>query len=331
MSDMVRVQNLSRSFQTKDGPLQALDDVTFTVRQGQTLGIVGESGCGKTTLARLIVGIDQPSAGEIHLGGLSVATREREERARLSRFCQMVFQDPYASLNPRMRVGDIIAEPLVIHGVMDRKSRNEEVERLIERVGLPSDAERRYPHAFSGGQRQRIAIARALALKPRILVADEPVSALDVSIQAQILNLLAELRDELDLTLLIVSHDLQVIRWISDHVMVMYLGRVVELAPKERLFERPEHPYTRALLQAAPQIRGENDKRQPAPILGGEIPSPLNPPSGCAFHPRCPLGQPYCTRQKPALEPLESNHQVACFDVHGMPTAHEVGALQGEL
>jgi oligopeptide/dipeptide ABC transporter ATP-binding protein len=293
-----------------------LKELSFTVEEGRTLGIVGESGCGKSTLARLIAGVDQPTSGSIHMGGLPVATTKRSERARLARFCQLIFQDPYASLNPRMRVGDIVAEPFVIHTAMTSKQRSLEVERLLERVGLPADSARRFPHAFSGGQRQRIGIARALALKPRVLVADEPVSALDVSIQAQILNLLADLRDDLGLTLLIVSHDLQVIQWIADHVMVMYLGHIVEWAPKDTLFSGAAHPYTQALLAAAPRIREPGEAPHKAPLPPGEVPSPLAPPSGCAFHPRCAMAQPQCARQTPHLESLGGAHKVACFEAH---------------
>ena len=313
MTELVRVQGVSRDFRVPGGTLRAVDDVSFEVLEGATLGIVGESGCGKSTLAKVIVGLLEPTAGDVLLGGVSVARSSRAARRRLARFCQMVFQDPYSSLNPRMRVSAILTEPLVIHGLMSRRERAREVGRLLERVGLPSEAGARLPHEFSGGQRQRIGIARALALRPRILVADEPVSALDVSVQAQILNLLADLRDELGLTLLLVSHDLQVVEWMSDEVLVMYLGRAVELGTRQKVFEKPEHPYTRALLAAAPRIdRGAGPRDDDPPL--GDVPSALAPPPGCHFHPRCPLRQPACSESAPRLEAVESNHGVACFE-----------------
>ena len=267
---LVRVRDCTRHFKVKGGLLRALDGVTFDVAEGETLGIVGESGCGKSTLARLIVGIDKPTAGDVTLGGVSVVSATRQERFRLARFCQMVFQDPFSSLNPRMRVGDIVAEPLVIHEAVGRRDRAREVRRLMNLVGLPADAPSRFPHEFSGGQRQRIGIARALALKPRVLVADEPVSALDVSVQAQILNLLADLRDELGLTLLLVSHDLSVVEWMSDRVLVMYLGRIAELGERAQVFEHPRHPYTAALIGSAPRIDG---LQEPLPVLTGQLPT----------------------------------------------------------
>lgn len=311
MDELVRVRQLVRHFKVPGGTLKALDGVNFDVRESETLGIVGESGCGKSTLARLVVGIDRPTSGDVVMGGISVAGAVRKERLRLARFCQMVFQDPFASLNPRMRVGDIIREPLTIHDVMDRKKRAREVSRLLGLVGLPRDSVKRFPHEFSGGQRQRIGIARALALKPRVLVADEPVSALDVSVQAQILNLLADLKDELKLTLLLVSHDLSVIEHMSDRVLVMYLGRVVEMGGAE-LLSQPVHPYTRALLASAPKLFAEDVEELE---LTGEVPSAISPPTGCAFHPRCGLATPQCSEQAPLPEPRESGSVVACHEV----------------
>jgi peptide/nickel transport system ATP-binding protein len=297
---VVRVQDVTRHFSVRKGLLKALDGVSFEVAEGQTLGIVGESGCGKSTLARLIVGIDQPTSGSIELGGMAVGDGRRDQKLRLTRLCQMIFQDPFSSLNPRMRVGEIIAEPLVIHGVGSASQRARTVLQLLNRVGLPRDSGRRFPHEFSGGQRQRIGIARALALKPRILVADEPVSALDVSVQAQILNLLADLRDELGLTLILVSHDLQVVDWMSDRVLVMYLGRIVEAGAPQALFDTPLHPYTRALVEASPSLDRIVDLDQVLTVAG-EVPSALNPPSGCPYHPRCPVAQPGCSGDRPEL------------------------------
>lgn len=313
MGEIVRVSSLTRDFRVGSGVLRALDNVSFTVEEGETLGIVGESGCGKSTLARILVGIERPTAGDVRLGGLPVAGASRAERLRLARFCQMIFQDPYASLNPRLKVGTIVGEPFAIHTSLSRAERKRQVARLLERVGLPADAAARFPHAFSGGQRQRIGIARALALKPRVLVADEPVSALDVSVQAQVLNLLGDLKAELGLTLLLVSHSLDVVRWASDRVLVMYLGRVVELGSREAVLGRPQHPYTQALLDAAPRIRRD---RPPLPALG-EPPSPLSPPSGCPFHPRCPLRQPECEVTRPLLEDVAPGHAVACHEARG--------------
>jgi len=295
MGELVRVQNVTRDFHVSGARLRALDGVSFDVKEGETLGIVGESGCGKSTLARLIVGVDRPTQGEIRLGGVSVQASDGASRRRLARFCQMIFQDPYSSLNPRLRVEDIVAEPLVIHQVGSGRDRAAEVRRLLERVGLPRDAGRRFPHEFSGGQRQRIGIARALALKPRVLVADEPVSALDVSIQAQVLNLLADLRDELGLTLLLVSHDLQVIQW----------------GPRADVFERPAHPYTQALLNSAPRLYPE-DRLPDEVLLSGDVPSALNPPSGCPFHPRCFQREDRCAEESPPTQTLGDSWVTAC-------------------
>ena len=317
MDEILRVQGLRRHFAVPGGVLKALDGVDFEVTRGETLGIVGESGCGKSTLARTIVGIEQATDGEVKLGGLGVRGASRKQRQRLARLCQMIFQDPYASLNPRMKVRDIVAEPLVVHGVGSRSERTAQVKRLLARVGLPAGSEGRLPHEFSGGQRQRIGIARALALRPKIIVADEPVSALDVSVQAQILNLLCDLRDELGLTLLLVSHDLQVVEWMSDRVMVMYLGRIVELGPADRVFDRPGHPYTQALIASAPRIRAKDDRadRVEEATLDGEVPSAIAPPTGCAFHPRCALATARCRTACPPRVECTPGHTVSCHEV----------------
>ena len=328
MSELIRISDLVRHFRVPRGTLRALDGVSIAVTEGETLGIVGESGCGKSTLARLIVGIDRPTSGSVAIGGVDLGTASRAERRRIARICQMVFQDPFSSLNPRLKVGSIIAEPLVIHRVGDRARRAAEVARLLDRVGLPRDAVRRYPHEFSGGQRQRIGIARALATSPRILVADEPVSALDVSVQAQILNLIADLRDELGLTVLLVSHDLQVVEWMSDRVTVMYLGRVVESGSRAAIFGSARHPYTRALLAASPRLRlpGEGAGDDAVQALAGEAPSAIEPPSGCAFHPRCPLAQAACSEVLPSLSAVSPGHDVACHDAHDWAATARSGA-----
>lgn len=332
MGEILRVEHLRKQYPVRDGQLRALDGVTFTLPEGQTLGIVGESGCGKSTLARLICGLEEPTSGGVTLGGVSLKSATRVERRRLTRFCQMVYQDPMGSLNPRQRVHDIVGEPLRIHKAGTGTEQERRVRQLLHRVGLPADAGDRYPHAFSGGQRQRIAIARALALRPRLLVADEPVSALDVSVQAQVLNLLADLRESLGLTLIVVSHDLSVVRWIADRVMVMYLGKVVEEGPCDDVFLHPQHPYTRALIASAPVLPGvpSNQSTQASTtsalqLLGGEVPSAIRPPSGCHFHPRCSLRQPHCDDQAPELLPDGNGRLVSCHDVHGFPS------LSGDL
>ncbi len=294
------------------GTVHAVNDVSLEIKSGETLGIVGESGSGKSTLGRLMLRLLEPSAGRVEFDGVDLASLPRRELRRLRRRMQIVFQDPYASLNPRMRIGAIIAEGMRVHDLAPRAEVKQQVLDLMERVGLSRDVFDRYPHEFSGGQRQRVGIARALAVSPSFIVADEPVSALDVSIGAQILNLFIDLQEERKLTYAFISHDLRVIEHISHRVAVMYLGRVVELAPARSIYTSPRHPYTQALLSAVPTV--EEKGRVERVVLGGEVPSPLNPPPGCAFHPRCPLAEERCRIEVPELKAQreDATHQSAC-------------------
>ena len=309
-SALLEIDGVSRDFGAGGrARLRAVDEVTLSLQPGETLGLVGESGCCKTTLARLALRLLEPSAGRIRFEGRDIShLRERELRPLRRRF-QAIFQDPFSSLNPRMRVGEIVTEPLRNFGVGVLERRHQAV-ALLDTVGLPRDAARRYPHAFSGGQRQRIGIARALALEPRLIVCDEAVSALDVSVQAQILNLLADLQRRLDLTLLFISHNLAVVRHVSHRVAVMYLGRLIELADEPAIFARPLHPYTQALLAAVPQPDPRRRARQTAPP--GEVPSPIDPPSGCHFHPRCPRAAAECRASVPEFREAEPGRWVRC-------------------
>jgi len=315
MSELLQVKNLSKIYKTAGGSISgrksavsALEDVSFSVLKGQTLGIVGESGCGKSTLGRVISRLDTPSSGEIIFKGEDIAGKSLSAMRPLRKSIQFIFQDPYASLNPRRQIGAIVEEPLRINGV-GKEERREQAQALLERVGLDKGAYEKYPHEFSGGQRQRVVIARALTLKPELVIADEPVSALDVSIQAQVLNLFKELQDELGLTYIFIAHDLGVVRHISDRIAVMYLGRIVEIGSVEEIYSDPKHPYTKALLSANPRIGGKGASNRQ--ILIGDIPSPLNRPSGCSFHTRCPIATPQCAISEPVLRDIRGV-DVAC-------------------
>ncbi|MGI9410124.1 MAG: ABC transporter ATP-binding protein [Hyphomicrobiaceae bacterium] len=294
------------------GQVRAVEDVSFTIDKGQTLGLVGESGSGKSTVGKVVLRLLDATKGQVKLHGQDITRVSGQELRSTRRKMQMVFQDPYASLNPRLSAGETIMEPLENYENFSKAQRLERAGELLERVGLRQDALKRYPHEFSGGQRQRLGVARALALNPSLIVADEPVSALDVSVQAQVLNLLIRLQKELDLTYLFVSHDLAVVEHISHRVAVMYLGHIVELADKDSLFSSPSHPYTEALLSAVPVPDPESENKKKRVILGGDIPSPINPPSGCCFHTRCPVAEERCRREVPLLKPISPTHQVAC-------------------
>ncbi len=292
------------------GQLQAVDGVDLDVFRGETVGLVGESGCGKSTLGRTLLRLLEPTAGEIEFDGIDVRSLGGSDLKAMRRHMQIVFQDSVGSLDPRMKVGDLIAEGLTIHDIAGRKERDGIVHEMLDRVGMSREAADRYPHQFSGGQRQRIGLARALVLQPKLVVADEPVSALDVSIQSQVLNLLVELKREFGLTYVFVAHDLAVVGYISDRVAVMYLGRIVEIAPSDELFRRPLHPYTMALLSANPEpVPGRKSSRI---VLTGDVPSPIDPPSGCRFRTRCPIAQQVCSEVDPALQDHGSDHRAAC-------------------
>ena len=308
---MLTVERLSAAYQTPHGILRAVDDVSLRMNAGDTLALVGESGCGKSTLGRTILQLQPASEGSIRFNDVELTTLKHRQLVPHRRRMQMVFQDPSASLNPRKTVGTILETPLKVVGVRGRKERQSQVAAIAERVGLTPGALARYPHEFSGGQKQRIGIARALVLKPALVVCDEPVSALDVSIQAQILNLLVSLKTELNLSYLFISHDLGVVRYIADRIAVMYLGRIVENAPHHSLWSRPLHPYTRGLIQAVPGQGTPGRPNRVAPI-SGDLPNPLSPPSGCRFHPRCPLASDVCRAQQPELRPVQEDHWVAC-------------------
>jgi len=314
--DLLTVQNVTKYFPLKGGRgvVHAVDNVSFALKNGETFGVVGESGCGKSTLARVLLRLIEPNGGKILLEGEDLSKLNARELRSRRRQMQLIFQDSYASLDLRQKIGDIIAEPLVIHNIGDRAARRKRVAHLLEMVGLEPEAALRYPHEFSGGQRQRIGIARAIALEPKLVIADEPVSALDVSIQSQVLNLLVDLRQQLGLSYIFISHDLAVVEHVCDTIAVMYLGEIVEMTSKETLFSQPRHPYTRALLSAIPR---PDPKRRGAHriVLKGDIPNPENPPAGCRFHTRCPEVMPICKTHKPQPQQMPSSgaaHLISC-------------------
>ena len=318
---LLEVKNLKMHFPVTEGVMvrkvvatvKAVDDVSFTLARGETLGLVGESGCGKTTTGRCILQLEKPTAGQIIFEGEDLAQLDRKGLIAKRERMQVIFQDPYSSLNPRMKVGSIVGEPMKVHGILpDRKQRQERVAELLSVCGLNPKFMDRYPHEMSGGQRQRVGIARALALNPQFIVCDEAVSALDVSIQAQVINLLEDLREKFNLAYLFIAHDLSVVRHLCHRVAVMYLGKVVELADSDELFEHPKHPYTKALLEAVPIPDPKIEKDRVHRIMQGEVPSPMNPPSGCVFHPRCPLAVDSCKREVPQSRELRPRHWVAC-------------------
>ncbi len=335
VENLVEVEHLTKHFQVKQGVfargksvVHAVEDVSFTVRRGETLGIVGESGCGKSTTARLMTRLLDITSGTVHFDGQDISKMSQRQLRPLRREMQMIFQDPYSSLNPRKTVGQIVGAPFAIHGQKKAKLR---VQELLETVGLSPEHYNRYPHEFSGGQRQRIGVARALALSPKLIVCDEPVSALDVSIQAQILNLLRNLQDDFNLTYVFISHDLSVIRQIADRIAVMYLGRIVELGDSESIYEHPKHPYTAALLSAVPRASTGHRARI---VLGGDVPSPIFPPAACVFHPRCPrFHEGHCDVETPQLRELGPGQEAAChYPLEKWPmTDDEIRQAEGAL
>ncbi len=325
MTDLLTTTGLTKHFRTRAGLVRAVDGVSFTLAKGETLALVGESGCGKSTTARLVLRLIEPTAGSVAFEGQDITALPSGALRKLRRRMQIVFQDPFASLNPRMTVGDTLDEPLLIHAYGNGARRRERVAELLTLVGLSPEHVRRYPHEFSGGQRQRIGIARALALEPALVVCDEPVSALDVSVQAQVVNLLADLQARLGLSYLFIAHDLAVVKHVATRVAVMYLGRIVETAGRDDLFAAPLHPYTRALLAAIP--RPDPGQRLARQVPGGDVPSPLNPPPGCHFHTRCPFAIERCRAEVPALRPVAEGHLSACHRAEELP-AWNVGSAR---
>jgi oligopeptide transport system ATP-binding protein len=332
VAGLLEVQGLTKHFPVSHGVIfsrigakvQALDDVSFEIKQGETLGLVGESGCGKSTAGRCIIRLLEPTAGKVVYDGVDVAGLGRKRLKEYRRNVQFIFQDPYASLNPRMTVGEVVTESLVVHRTGTRQERQKQAREMLEVVGLNPEHINRYPHEFSGGQRQRIGIARALMLRPKMIICDEPVSALDVSIQAQVINLLDELQDRFGLTYLFIAHDLSVVRHISDRVAVMYLGKIVELSDWKTLYDEPYHPYTQSLLSAVPVPDPHKQRSRVRIILQGDVPSPINPPSGCRFHTRCPIAQlPRCADEEPQRREVAPGHEAACHFAKPFPI--EVG------
>jgi oligopeptide transport system ATP-binding protein len=317
---LLKVRNLKKYFpvtsgiifQREIGSVKAVDDISFDIFKGETLGLVGESGCGKSTVGRTILQLYRPTAGQVEFDSIDLVTQKGTDLRSIRRRLQMIFQDPYSSLNPRMTVGEIITEPLKVHGIAKGSDSMDKVRELLDMVGLNPDFVTRYPHEFSGGQRQRIAIARALAVNPDFIICDEPISALDVSIQAQIVNLLEELQSRLGLTYLFIAHDLSMVRHISHRVAVMYLGKMVELTDRDRLYDNPQHPYTKALLSAVPIPDPEVEEKRSRIIMEGDVPSPLNPPKGCNFNTRCPIAEDRCFEEDPAFKQISNGHWCAC-------------------
>ena len=309
---LIEVKHLRKEFKIQDKKLIAIRDISFTIQHGETLGLVGESGCGKSTTGRCLLRLEEATSGEVHYAQKKLMSLNRKELFSFRRNAQIIFQDPYSSLNPRMTAGDIIAEPLRIHRIIPEHGIDKYLEELMELVGLSKTSLSRFPHEFSGGQRQRIGIARAIALKPHFIVCDEPISALDVSVQAQIVNLLKSLQKELGLTYLFIAHDLAMVKYISDRVAVMYLGSIVEIAPAEELYRNPRHPYTQALLSAIPLPDPQWERKKQRLILKGEIPSALNPPRGCPFASRCPHAFALCHEKMPESKEIAPGHKIAC-------------------
>ena len=317
---IIKVENLTKHFpitrgvivQRQIGAVQAVDNVSFEIREGETLGLVGESGCGKSTTGRTILQLHRATSGKVYYDGTDLTETGDDQMRKFRRDLQIIFQDPYASLNPRMTVGSIIAEPLEVHRIGTKKERRERVKELLALVGLNPYFINRYPHEFSGGQRQRIGVARALALNPKFIVCDEPIAALDVSIQAQVVNLLEELQEQFGLTYLFIAHDLSMVRHIADRTAVMYLGKIVELAERDELYGKPLHPYAQALLSAVPIPDPVEERERKRVILEGDVPSPSNPPSGCRFHPRCPIAEDICKEKEPEWREAHEDHWVAC-------------------
>ncbi len=331
---LLEVNNLTKHFPINGGLLfdrqvgavQAVDGVSFAIQPGETLGLVGESGCGKSTLARTILQLLKPTSGTVHFEGQEISSLSRKELRPLRREMQMIFQDPYASLNPRKRIGQIVGSPLKLHGIAEGKELDRQVKDLMDRVGLAPEHINRFPHEFSGGQRQRIGIARALALKPKLIIADEPVSALDVSIQAQIINLLEDLQSEFNLTYVFVAHDLGVVRHVADRVAVMYLGKIVEIGPADEVYSNPVHPYTEALLSAVPIPDPNANIDRSDRILEGDVPSPANPPKACRFHTRCPYATEICGEVEPPLEDHRGGQLAACHHPLNTPAGATASA-----